>query len=94
MEKNGDIHSQSPPRLTFRVTLREQGEQGFSASDHLTVGVSAAAAECEKETAHRKDVFTSAEHKLYLKTVVVNIFDLQAHKVNGFCFPPPRYGQD
>lgn len=74
--------------------LHCQCEQGFSASDHLTVGVSAAAAECEKETAHRKDVFTSAEHKLYLKTVVVNIFDLQAHKVNGFCFPPLHYGQD
>lgn len=39
-------------------------------------------------------VFTSAEHKLYLKTVAVNIFDLQAHKVNRFCYPPLHYGQD
>lgn len=93
VEKNGDFHSQSPSRSPFRVPVWT----GLSASGHLTEGVSAAPAECATQTAHRKDeisVFTSAEHKLYLKTVVVNIFDLQAHKVNGFCFRPLHYGQD
>lgn len=58
--------------------------------------VSAVAEVCATQTAHHRDeisVFILAGHK-FLKTVVVNISDLQAHKVNRFCFPPRHHGQD